>query len=67
LLVPGIGAQGGSLEEVAKYGLNKKCGLLVNASRSILFADTGQISQKKRLKKQKIYVTKWRRSLKMQG
>jgi len=38
LLVPGIGAQGGSLEEVAKYGLNKKCGLLVNASRSIIYA-----------------------------
>jgi orotidine-5'-phosphate decarboxylase len=41
LLVPGIGAQGGSLEEVAKYGLNKKCGLLVNASRSIIYADSG--------------------------
>jgi orotidine-5'-phosphate decarboxylase len=38
LLVPGIGAQGGSLEEVAKYGLNSKCGLLVNASRSIIYA-----------------------------
>jgi orotidine-5'-phosphate decarboxylase len=39
LLVPGIGAQGGSLAEVAKYGLNKKCGLLVNSSRAIIFAD----------------------------
>ena len=39
LLVPGIGAQGGSLEEVAKYGLNSKCGLLVNSSRGIIFAD----------------------------
>jgi orotidine-5'-phosphate decarboxylase len=38
LLVPGVGAQGGSLEDVAKYGLNKKCGLLVNASRSIIYA-----------------------------
>ncbi len=38
LLVPGVGAQGGSLEEVAKYGLTKDCGLLVNASRSIIFA-----------------------------
>lgn len=38
LLVPGIGAQGGSLAEVAKYGLTKECGLLVNASRSIIFA-----------------------------
>jgi orotidine-5'-phosphate decarboxylase len=39
LLVPGVGAQGGSLAEVSKYGLNKKCGLLVNSSRAIIFAD----------------------------
>ena len=39
LLVPGVGAQGGSLEEVAKYGLNSKCGLLVNSSRGIIFAN----------------------------
>lgn len=39
LLVPGVGAQGGSLEEVAKYGMNNKCGLLVNSSRGIIFAD----------------------------
>ncbi|MCD8289452.1 MAG: orotidine-5'-phosphate decarboxylase [Prevotella sp.] len=38
LLVPGIGAQGGSLEEVCKYGLNGEGGLIVNASRSIIFA-----------------------------
>ncbi len=38
LLVPGIGAQGGSLQEVAKYGLNDQCGLIVNSSRSILYA-----------------------------
>lgn len=38
LLVPGVGAQGGSLQEVAANGMNSKCGLLVNASRSILFA-----------------------------
>lgn len=38
LLVPGVGAQGGSLQAVAKYGMNKKCGLLVNASRSIIYA-----------------------------
>ena len=38
LLVPGIGAQGGSLEEVAKYGMNSQCGLLVNSSRGIIFA-----------------------------
>lgn len=42
LLVPGIGAQGGSLEEVAKYGLNSKCGLLVNSSRGIIFADNSE-------------------------
>ena len=38
LLVPGVGAQGGSLEEVAQHGLNKDCGLLVNSSRGIIFA-----------------------------
>lgn len=38
LLVPGVGAQGGSLEEVAKYGMSKDCGLLVNSSRGIIFA-----------------------------
>lgn len=42
LLVPGIGAQGGSLAEVAKYGLNNKCGLLVNSSRGIIFADDSE-------------------------
>jgi orotidine-5'-phosphate decarboxylase len=41
LLVPGVGAQGGSLQEVAGYGMNNRCGLLVNASRSILFASSG--------------------------
>lgn len=39
LLIPGVGAQGGSLEEVVEHGMNKKCGLLVNASRSIIYAD----------------------------
>ena len=39
LLVPGVGAQGGSLEEVAKYGMNARCSLLVNSSRGIIFAD----------------------------
>lgn len=38
LLVPGVGAQGGSLEEVVKYGLNKDCGLIVNSSRGIIYA-----------------------------
>lgn len=40
LLVPGVGAQGGSLEEVAKNGMNDKCGLLVNSSRGIIYAST---------------------------
>ncbi|OAV68567.1 orotidine 5'-phosphate decarboxylase [Bacteroidales bacterium Barb6XT] len=39
LLVPGVGAQGGSLEEVAHYGMNEQCGLLVNSSRAIIYAD----------------------------
>jgi orotidine-5'-phosphate decarboxylase len=41
LLVPGVGAQGGSLQEVVKYGMNNEIGLLVNASRSILYASSG--------------------------
>ena len=41
LLVPGVGAQGGSLEEVCKYGLTKDCGLLVNSSRGIIYASNG--------------------------
>ena len=39
LLVPGVGAQGGSLEEVCKYGMNNMCGLIVNSSRAIIYAD----------------------------
>lgn len=42
LLVPGVGAQGGSLAEVSKYGMNRDCGLLVNASRAIIFARGGE-------------------------
>jgi len=42
LLVPGVGAQGGSLEEVCKYGMNEDGGLLVNSSRAILYASNGQ-------------------------
>ena len=41
LLVPGVGHQGGDLNDVARYGLNSRCGLLVNASRSILYASSG--------------------------
>ena len=42
LLVPGVGAQGGSLEEVAEYGMNSHCGLLVNSSRGIIYASSSQ-------------------------
>jgi len=42
LLVPGVGAQGGSLADVVKYGMNKQCGLLVNSSRQILYASNGK-------------------------
>lgn len=42
LLVPGVGAQGGSLSEVARYGMIKDCGLLVNSSRGIIFASSGE-------------------------
>lgn len=41
LLVPGVGAQGGSLEEVARYGMNNACGLLVNSSRGIIYNSSG--------------------------
>ena len=42
LLVPGVGAQGGSLEEVCRYGMTKDCGLLVNSSRGIIYASSGE-------------------------
>ena len=41
LLVPGVGAQGGSLQEVCKYGMNKNVGLLINSSRGIIYASNG--------------------------
>ena len=42
LLVPGVGAQGGDLSEVCKYGLNSQCGLLINSSRGIIYASQGE-------------------------
>ena len=42
LLVPGVGAQGGDLQEVCKYGLNSQCGLLINSSRGIIYASKGE-------------------------
>ena len=41
LLIPGVGAQGGNLQDVAKYGINADCGLLVNSSRAIIYAGSG--------------------------
>lgn len=55
LLVPGIGAQGGSLADVCKYGLNGKCGLIVNSSRAIIYADkTEAFAQVARSKAQEV-------------
>lgn len=54
LLVPGVGAQGGSLEEVSKYGMNKQCGLLVNSSRAIIYASSGEDFAKVAAKEAKI-------------
>ncbi len=47
LLVPGVGAQGGSLEEVSKFGMNGDCGLLVNSSRGIIYQSSGKEFGKK--------------------
>lgn len=55
LLVPGIGAQGGSLEEVCKYGMNKSCGLIVNSSRGIIYVDkTVNFASASRMAAQKV-------------
>lgn len=55
-LVPGVGAQGGSLQDVAKYGMNSRCGLLVNSSRGIIYAsgekDFGKAARTEALKLQ---------------
>jgi orotidine-5'-phosphate decarboxylase len=54
-LVPGIGAQGGDLNEVSKYGMNKQCGLLVNSSRSIIYASGDEnFAEAARMEAQKI-------------
>lgn len=57
LLVPGVGAQGGSLSDVVKYGMNKQCGLLVNSSRNIIYAsdkdDFAQKAKEEAMKMQK--------------
>lgn len=42
LLIPGIGAQGGNVKEVSRYGINQACGIIVNVSRSVIFADSSE-------------------------
>jgi len=55
LLVPGVGAQGGKLKDVAKYGLNKDCGLLVNSSRGIIYAGNDvDFTEKAKIEAQKL-------------
>ncbi len=57
LLVPGVGAQGGDLQAICKHGLNSDCGLLINASRSILYASNGaDFAEKAREEAQKLQV-----------
>ena len=55
LLVPGVGVQGGNLREVAKYGMNADCGLLVNSSRGIIYAGNGiDFAEKARIEAEKL-------------
>ncbi|MEO6882981.1 MAG: orotidine-5'-phosphate decarboxylase [Bacteroidia bacterium] len=55
LLIPGVGAQGGSLADVAKYGMNKYCGLLVNSSRGIIYASNDEsFAEKAKIEAEKI-------------
>lgn len=67
LLVPGVGAQGGSLEEVCKYGMNDDCGLLVNASRAIIFADSSEEYAKVAKEKAQAYQLQMEAELKNKG
>lgn len=64
LLVPGVGAQGGSLEEVAKYGMNDECGLLVNSSRDILYASSDEYFAQYAAGKARYYQTAMEQQLK---
>lgn len=67
LLVPGVGAQGGSLEEVCKYGMNDECGLLVNASRAVIFADSSENYAKIAGEKAQAYQQQMEAELKNKG
>lgn len=64
LLIPGVGAQGGSLAEVVKYGINRQCGLLVNSSRAIIFADSSPSFDKVAAEKAREVQTEMSRYLK---
>ena len=67
LLVPGVGAQGGSLEEVCKYGMNADCGLLVNSSRGIIYASNGEDFAEKAAEKAKELQSQMDEELKKYG
>ena len=55
LLVPGVGAQGGDLQKLSQYGMNKEVGLLVNATRSIIYASNGKdFAERARAEAQKL-------------
>ena len=57
MLVPGVGFQGGSLGDIAKYAMNDDCGLLVNSSRSIIYAGNGiDYAQKAREQAEKLQI-----------
>lgn len=62
LLVPGVGAQGGSLEEVCKYGMNSTCGLIVNSSRGIIYVDKTENLQKLHAMPQRKCNSRWQNS-----
>ena len=64
LLIPGVGAQGGSLAEVSKYGLNKDCGLLINASRNIIYASNNNNFSEAALQVAKNYTIEMKEHLK---
>jgi orotidine-5'-phosphate decarboxylase len=58
LLIPGVGAQGGDLFQVAQFGFNRQCGLIVNSSRAIIYADgTGDFAKVARIKAQEVQET----------
>ena len=65
LLVPGIGAQGGSLEEVCRYGMNSQCGLIVNSSRAIIYASNGEDFAEKAAAAAKSVATDMRKMLEL--